>query len=132
METEAGSPGRLARLESGMEDMKALMQRMVDAMTHLAVIDERQQAMLDNNKEVIGRLERIEVRQHQAELNAASNGDVSGRVKTLEEATRDLHIEREKDMARLQTVVWMIRTMWLGVPVVIGAVVWAVKHGMFG
>lgn len=110
---EAVSHAEFASLRSDVADMKALMARMADAMTRLALLDERQQGFAETNKEILRRIDTMEKNQQQAALQAAAAGDTGSRIKNLEETFREMHIEREKDKARFQTVVWMIRGLWL-------------------
>lgn len=119
-------------IERELGDMKSLMQRMVDAMTRLALLDERQQGMFDTSKEILKRIAGIEQRQHNAELTAAHNGDMAGRLKVLESAFKELHTERVTERASFKTAVWMVRAMWLGVPAAAAVLVWATKHGFIG
>jgi Skp family chaperone for outer membrane proteins len=119
-------------LKTELGDMKTLMQRMVDAMTRLAVIDERQQAHTATNEKILERLDGIESRQHQAELDAVKNEGFGGRVVQLENVVREMVVERERDKAVQQGMVRMIKLMWAGVPMLAGALVWSVKTGLIG
>jgi len=131
MSAETVTRAEFSSLEGQLGDIKALLGRMVDAMSKLAIIDERQAGFNDTSREILRRLSSIEERQHQADIEAAKNGDTGGRLERLENAVRDMHVEREKDKATQEGMVKMVRWMWVGVPFVMGFITWAAKHGFF-
>jgi hypothetical protein len=93
-------------------DMKGLMSQMVDALTRITVIDERQQVVGVFMQKLDDRMARMEQRQHEAEvLNATAQGGAQ-RLTAIEAGFRELHIDRERDKARFQAVVWMVRGLW--------------------
>lgn len=119
-------------LKEDIGDMKTLLQKMVDAMSRLAIIDERQAGFNETAKEILRRMHGIEDRQHKIDVEAAKNGDNTSRLSLLETSVREMHVEREKDKAKQDTMIRMVRWMWAGVPVFTSACVFAVKRGVFG
>jgi hypothetical protein len=117
-----------SKLEAAVADiaeMKSLMGRMVEAIQRIALLEERQGASAQTQNKILETVEDLRQRQHEAELVSATNYDLSARVKTLESAVRDHHIEREKDKARFDTLAWTIRALWAVAGS--GALLWAAK-----
>lgn len=93
-------------------EMKGLMSQMVDALQRITVIDERQQVVGVFMQKLDDRMARMEQRQHEAEVQNASSQAGAGRLSAIESGFRELHLERERDKARFQAVVWMVRGLW--------------------
>lgn len=119
-------------LKGELNDMKSLLQRMVEAMTRLAIIDERQQAQTASSQRILERLESMEARQHAADVVAAKHGDVPSRVEQLERSVREIVVDREKDKSQHQGMQRMVRWMWAGVPTLAAVAGWAAHHGFIG
>lgn len=116
------------KLETAVADigeMKSLMGRIVEAIQRIAVLEERQGASAQTQNKILEKVEELTARQHAAELHAAANADMTARVKTLDGAVRDQHVEREKDKARFDTLAWTIRALWAVAGS--GALLWAAK-----
>lgn len=101
---------RLVRHEMG--EMRQVMSRMADAIEKVVVLDERQRVAMETNTRILESIEEIREGQHRTELRFAEYGDMKGRIERLETATRDLHVEREKDKASFQTTVKTIKGLW--------------------
>ncbi len=99
-------------LKQDITDMKSLMSRMVEAMSRITVIEERQHTMAQSTSKAIERMEAITERQHAYELVNAESASTVGRVGRLESVFQDLNIESERNKARFQTVVWTVRALW--------------------
>lgn len=115
MDQEGNLPAdgaRLQGLERDIGEMKGLMGRIVDAIQKIALLDERQQAQSAATGRILEAVEDLRERQHRAELDRAAQGDLVTRISNLEQVTRDQHIEREKDKARFNTIVWTLRGLW--------------------
>lgn len=93
-------------------DMKSLMARMVEAMGRISVIEDRQHATAQALNKLVERMEQIVSRQHQQELDAVATQGLATRVEAIERLHREIHIENERQKARFQTVVWMVRGLW--------------------
>lgn len=106
------TPAEIDNLRADINDMKSLMGRMVEAMTHLALIDDRQKAMSALNDKLVGRLEAMEQRQNRADIAAALAGDTSGRLLIVEKAIRDSHIEMEQFKASMKTGAFIGKVIW--------------------
>lgn len=116
------------KLEAAVADiaeMKSLMGRMVEAIQRIALLEERQGASVQTQTRILETVEDLRQRQHAAELASASNHDMAARVKVLESAVRDQHVEREKDKTRFDTLAWTIRALWAVAGS--GALLWAAK-----
>jgi hypothetical protein len=99
-------------LSQDMGEMKTLMGRMVDAINRITLLDERQQVVANFMEKLDDRMSRMETRQHEAELASVIIRGATSRTEALEVSYREMHIDRERDKARFQTVVWMIRGLW--------------------
>lgn len=93
-------------------DMKALMGRMVEAMSRIALIEERQNTQAAKADQHYERLESVMNKLHEHEVLAATNTGVGGRLKDVEVAVRELHVESERNKARFQAIVWLIGGVW--------------------
>jgi hypothetical protein len=123
----AGDDNRLVTLERDMSDMKALMQKMVDAITRMALLEERQASVKETTDKILDQIN--DIREHQAAVElAAARGQVSpSRIEALEGAIRETHVEHERNKARFQTLVWTVRAAWIGGVAVVGVVAWLVQ-----
>lgn len=93
-------------------EMKGLMSQMVEALTRITLLDERQQVVGAFMQKLDERMARAELRQHEAEIaNALVKGGAS-RLTSIEAGFREMHLDRERDKARFQAVVWMVRGLW--------------------
>jgi hypothetical protein len=99
-------------LAQDVSEMKSLMSKMVDAISRIGLLDERQQTVTAALQKLDDRTSRIEVRQQDAEIARAVNQQSADRLNLIDTGFRELHIERERDKARFQTVIWMIRGLW--------------------
>lgn len=118
-----------ASLVQDVNDMKSLMSMMVDALNRIAVIDERQQTSIGMMQKLDERLGRTEDRQREADIARAVGQAASSRLDAIEKVIAELHVERERDKARFQTVIWMVRGLWamvtfLGIGGIIGLARW--------
>lgn len=112
-------------LKQDITDMKSLMSRMVEAMSRITVIEERQHTMAQSTSKAIERMEAITERQHAYELTNAESASTAGRVGRLELVFQELNVENERNKARFQTVVWTVRALWAVIgSSAIGAVIW--------
>ncbi len=114
-------------LQKDMTDMKSLMARMVEAMGRITVIEERQHVMAQATSKSLDRIEEITERLHQNEVANALQNSISSRVVQIETVFRELHIENERNKARFDTVVWMVRGLWAIAIPGIGAAVWVIQ-----
>lgn len=99
-------------LVEDMRDMKNLMSKMVDAISRIGLLDERQNVIATSLQKLDERTGRMEAKQQQAEIHSAVTQISHDRLGVLDAAVRELHVERERDKARIQTIVWMIRGLW--------------------
>lgn len=106
------SLGEFQKFSSELIEMKTLMGRMVEAIQRITLLDERQQVVATFMEKLDDRMGRMEGRQHEAEIAAVVIRSSTSRTDALELGYRELHIERERDKARFQTAVWMIRGLW--------------------
>lgn len=100
-------------LKQDITDMKSLMSRMVEVLSRISVIEERQNQFSSTATEALKRMEEIAQRQHQHEVNNAANSTVANRVDALEVAARESYVEAERNKARFQTFTWIMRTLWV-------------------
>lgn len=117
-------------LVNDVSDMKSLMSKIVDAINRIALLDERQQNTSAILEKLDTRMSAIEASLRSAEIRHATQEGNSSRIATLETALREVHVERERDKARFDTAVWMIRGIWavLGSSI-IGGVVFLLSKG---
>jgi hypothetical protein len=99
-------------LDERMGRLEGLMSKMVDAMSRIALLDERQGVVATALQRVDERLARVEARQQEADIARAMSQTSNERLASIESAVREMHIERERDLARFQTVIWLIRGLW--------------------
>ena len=99
-------------LSRDMGEMKALMSKMVDAVNRISLLDERQQSVSLSIQKIDERTARLEAKQQEAEISRAMNHASGDRLNLIDAGFRELHIERERDKARVQTIIWMIRGLW--------------------
>lgn len=117
-------------LVNDVSDMKSLMSKIVDAINRIALLDERQQNTSAILEKLDTRMSAIESSLRAAEIHRASQEGNSSRIVVLETALREVHVERERDKARFDTAVWMIRGIWavLGSSIV-GGVMYLLTKG---
>jgi hypothetical protein len=100
------------KLAGDVGEVKLLMVKMVEALARISLLDERQQTVSTFMQKLDARMERMEARQHDAEIKSALAGGGFGRLEALETGWREIYIDRERDKARIQTMVWMVRALW--------------------
>lgn len=93
-------------------EMKSLMSQMVEAISRISLLDERQQVVAQALQKLDERMARMEGKQQDADIARALSQASSDRLNLIDMGFRELHIERERDKARFQTVIWMIRGLW--------------------
>lgn len=93
-------------------EMKGLMSQMVEALTRITLLDERQQVVGAFMQKLDERMARMEHRQQEAEIANALSQQGASRLTNVEAGFREMHLDRERDKARFQTVVWMVRGLW--------------------
>lgn len=93
-------------------EMKGLMSQMVEAINRISLLDERQQVVSQGLGKLDERVARLEHKQQEADIARALNQASTDRLNLIDMGFRELHIERERDKARFQTVIWMIRGLW--------------------
>lgn len=99
-------------LTQDMSDMKTLMSKMVEAINKIGLLDERQQTVTHVLQKLDERMARMESKQQEADIARALNQASADRLNLIDAGFRELHLERERDKARFQTVIWMIRGLW--------------------
>lgn len=92
--------------------MKSLMSKMVEAINHISLLNERQQVFATTIQRIDERLGRMEAKQHEADIATALQGNMTSRVESLERAVREQHVAHERDKARQQTLVWALQGVW--------------------
>lgn len=102
-------------LKQDITDMKSLMSRMVEALSRISVIEERQNQFAATAGEALKRMEYIAQKQHQNDIANAIHVNMAARVDLLEAAVRESHVENERHKARFDTAIWMIRGLWAAV-----------------
>lgn len=121
----------LAEFRSLVQDVgevKSLMGKMVEAINRITLLDERQQVVAGFMQKLDERMGRMESRQHEAEIAHAVANTARSRMENLEVGFREIHIDRERDKARFQTVVWLIRGVYAVVG--IGGIAAALKFAV--
>lgn len=99
-------------LTQDVSEMKSLMSKMVEAINKIGLLDERQQTVAQALQKLDERMARMESKQQEADIARALNQASADRLNLIDAGFRELHIERERDKARFQTVIWMIRGLW--------------------
>lgn len=100
------------KLTQDMSDVKSLMSQMVEAISRISLLDERQQVVATALQKLDERIARMEVKQQEADIARALGQASADRLNLIDTGFRELHLERERDKARFQTVIWMIRGLW--------------------
>jgi len=106
------------KVAQDMGEMKALMGRLVEAIQRITLLDERQQVVAGFMEKLDDRMGRMENRQHEAEIASVVIRSSTSRTDALESGYREIYIDRERDKARFQTVIWMVRGLWAVVGVI--------------
>lgn len=101
-----------SNLISEVGEMRGLLAKIVEAINHITRLDERQQQVAGFMQKLDDRMARMESRQHEAEIVTAVSQANTSRLSNIEVGFRDLHLERERDKARFQTIVLMVRGLW--------------------
>ena len=111
-------------------EMKSLMSQIADAITRITLLDERQQVVGAFMQKLDERMARMEHRQQETEIANALAQQGASRLTNVEAGFREMHLDRERDKARFQTVVWMVRGLWAicGTGVV-GIIAMLIKQG---
>lgn len=107
----------LGALHRDIGEMKKLMSQMVDAISRISLLDERQQVVQHALQKLDERMARMEHKQQEADVARALTQASADRLNIIDLGFRELHIDRERDKARFQTVIWMIRGLWATVGV---------------
>lgn len=107
-------------------EVKSLMGKMVEAINRITLLDERQQVVAGFMQKLDERMGRMETRQHEAEIAHAVAGTSRSRMESLEVGFREIHLERERDKARFQTAIWLIRGVYAAVG--LGGIAAALKY----
>lgn len=115
----------LAGIKRDITDMKSLMSRMVEAMGRITVIEERQHASATAVSDALRRIEAVTSRQHQHDVENAINFALAARVERMEEVVKESHTDGERNKARFETVVWMVRGLWAIVAA--GGLIWLAR-----
>lgn len=102
----------LEALTRDMSEMKELMSRLVDAVNRIAILDERQNTTATMLAKLDEKTIRMEIRQQESEIHRAVSQASQERMTAMDAVVREMHVERERDKARFQTVVWMVRALW--------------------
>jgi hypothetical protein len=113
-------------LKKDMTDMKTLMARMVDTLSRIAVIEDRQQAMSQSTDRVLKRLEAIAEKQHQYELSNVTSHNIIGRVDRNEADIKLLNEKQSEAQASFKTAIWIGRAAWVGIAS-IGGLIWILQ-----
>lgn len=130
-ESKSVDYSEFSALKADITDMKGLMARMVEAMGRITVIEERQHVLAQNSAKAIDRMEQLTERLHESEVANAVQQSLAQRTTNIETAFRELHVENERNKARFETVVWMVRGLWAVALACGGGVVWlaqAIQH----
>lgn len=99
-------------LSQDMSEMKTLMSKMVEAISRISLLDERQQVVAHALQKVDERMARMESKQQEADIARALSQSSADKLNLIDSGFREMHIDRERDKARFQTVIWMIRGLW--------------------
>jgi hypothetical protein len=131
MNDEPGSTRKIdwvdfVELKKDMTDMKTLMARMVDTLSRIAVIEDRQQAMSQSTEMVLKRLEAIAEKQHQYELGNVTSHNIVGRGDRNESDIKALTEKQSQAQASFKTAIWLGRAAWVGIAS-IGGLLWVVQ-----
>ena len=106
------------------------MSQIADAITRITLLDERQQVVGAFMQKLDERMARMEHRQQETEIANALAQQGASRLTNVEAGFREMYLDRERDKARFQTVVWMVRGLWAicGTGVV-GIIAMLIKQG---
>lgn len=119
---------RLSALERDMSDMKSLMSKMVDALTRMALLEERQQTVQATTSKTAETVQNIKDQLAASELAFAKTAITPGRIESIERTVREDHIEHERNKARFQTLVWTVRTGAACFAALAAYVIWISTH----
>lgn len=121
------------RLAGEVSDMKELMGQMTQALTRLALLEERQQSVTVVTGKILEQVEDIRKSQHGIELRLANYPDIQGRVQRLEEVVRDMHLEQQRDkasvVASLKVTKMFMTGAWAAVLALSGVVAFVLTGG---
>lgn len=128
MSSEQINVGAFQAMQQDIGEMKSLMGRVVDALAKFAVIEERQDQTARAHERIVGRLEAMEQRQHQADIASALARDHADRIGRLEQVAREAHVESERQKAKFGAFTWSMRAVWTAGAAVVGVVAWIFKN----
>jgi Flp pilus assembly protein TadB len=120
--------GELFHLRNDVNEMKIVLAKVADGINQLAVLGDRQATLTNTTNKILERIERIEERQHQADIDKASNASFSSRLAAVEDVVKEMHIDGERNKARISTATWLARVMWAVIAACGGGVVWLLNH----
>ena len=106
------TPAELHNLVRDVREMRGLMSQIADAITRITLLDERQQVVSAFMQKLDERMARMEHRHQETEIANALARQGASRLTNVEASFREMHLDRERDKARFQTVVWMVRGLW--------------------
>jgi hypothetical protein len=93
-------------------DIKQAVSKMADALTRLALLEERYLTFHALLIKIAERQDMAEQKRHEQEVSAARISDIPARVAAVEAEFRVLHIERQEDKAKFKTLMWTVRAFW--------------------
>jgi hypothetical protein len=100
------------QLRSEFSEVKIVLNKVVEALNRLAVFEERQQNVAVLTNKILERVERIEERQHRADIDSAVNASTGNRLQAVEDCVKEMHLDTERHKASFATLKWLVATIW--------------------
>lgn len=116
----------LASMRSDMNHIKEDISKIAEAMTRIAVLEEKHAVYAISQDKVVTRLERVEDRQRDSEVQANMIGQLTGRLEGLDSRLKTVEGVQTTATARIDGAMWLARTLY-GI-VGVGGVVAMLKY----
>lgn len=103
-------------------DIKSSMGKIAEALTRLAVLEEKHTSVAQATNKILERIERIERTQHESEISKETFSRLFTAIETGQTQLNALQLNYATDKAKQEGVVKTIKALWF---VVGGLVLWA-------
>lgn len=128
MDDDKTQNAAIAGLQSEMREMKDVMGKVADALTRLALVEDRQHSVAQTTNRILEQVEALRERQHAGELANTTNGQNAIRIAELDQAVRELHVDNERHKASLKTASTLIKAAWAAGVGMAAIVAWLASH----
>lgn len=100
-------------LQRDIGEMKGVMLKMANAIDMIVRLEERQREVAESTDKILDRVDSLERRQHEADITAAAAKRPLSQLEEMRSALAALQMERERDKARLEGLMFGVRALWV-------------------